>query len=43
MLKAANPEKTFGELSKLSGEKWKTLTAAEKEKYDLLAQGDKDR
>lgn len=42
-VKAARPEATFGELSKLSGEKWKTLSAAEKEKYERLAQVDKDR
>jgi hypothetical protein len=42
-LKAARPELSFGELSKVAGEKWRTLSPAEKEKYERQAQGDKDR
>jgi len=31
--KAENPDATFGELGKLLGEKWKTLSESEKAKY----------
>jgi len=32
-MKADNPDATFGELGKLLGEKWKTLSDSEKAKF----------
>ena len=40
---AENPDKTFGEKSKLVGQKWKSLNAKEKSKYEKLAAKDKKR
>ena len=42
-LKAENPDASFGDISKLAGEKWKAMSAEEKEKYEALASSDKDR
>jgi structure-specific recognition protein 1 len=43
IVKAANPEASFAQLSKQVGEKWKSLTADDKAKYEALALADKDR
>lgn len=40
---AENPDKSFGEKSKLVGQKWKSLTDKEKAKYEKLAAKDKKR
>jgi hypothetical protein len=40
---AEHPELTFGEKSKLVGEKWRNLSAKEKSKYEKLAAKDKKR
>ncbi len=38
-----NPGITFGQVGKLLGEKWKELSAKEKEPYDKKAKLDKER
>lgn len=41
--KEAHPDADFGTLSRLIGDKWKTLTPEQKERYERLARVDKDR
>mmetsp|Transcript_27894 Transcript_27894/g.28175 ORF Transcript_27894/g.28175 Transcript_27894/m.28175 type:complete len:223 (-) Transcript_27894:283-951(-) len=43
VLRVQNPEATFGELSKLAGERWKGLDSDEKAKFEALAAKDKER
>ncbi|MCJ1277439.1 Non-histone chromosomal protein 6 [Puttea exsequens] len=42
-VRAENPNITFGQVGKALGEKWKALTAKEKEPYEKKAKADKDR
>lgn len=42
-IKAENPGTSFGEMGKLLGEKWKSMSPAEKVQYEEMAQKDKDR
>lgn len=42
-IKKENPDATFGEIGKLLGEAWGDATAAEKKKYNALAEKDKAR
>jgi hypothetical protein len=42
-LKESNPNLTFGEVSKLLSEKWKSCTSDEKEVYNKLAKEDEER
>lgn len=43
IVKAENPNITFGQVGKVLGEKWKALTAEEKEPYEAKAKADKKR
>lgn len=42
-VRAENPNATFGGIGKLLGEKWKQMTASEKEPYEAKANADKKR
>jgi len=42
-IKTNNPEAAFGDISKLAGEMWKSLSGEEKMKYESQAKEDKDR
>jgi hypothetical protein len=42
-IKEENPDATFGEMGKLTGQKFKALTPEEKSKYEALAAKDKER
>ena len=42
-LKESNPGISFGDLSKLQGEKWKNINPEEKSKYETFAKKDKER
>lgn len=42
-LKAENPDKKIGEISKIAGERWGKLPAKDKKKYEDLAAKDKER
>lgn len=42
-LKSEHPDLSFGELAKLLGEKWKTLSSEEKQPYEEQALQDKER
>ena len=42
-VKKANPDATFGDLGKLLGEAWNNVNAADKKKYNALAEKDKAR
>ncbi|ODQ81715.1 hypothetical protein BABINDRAFT_6375 [Babjeviella inositovora NRRL Y-12698] len=43
IVRAENPGVTFGQLGKLLGEKWKSLTPEDKTPYDQKAEKDKKR
>ncbi|KAJ1967963.1 Non-histone chromosomal protein 6 [Dimargaris xerosporica] len=42
-VKLANPDATFGQLGKILGEKWKTMSPAERAPYEKKAELDKQR
>lgn len=43
IIKAENPDVSFGQVGKLLGEKWKALSPEEKEPYEAKAKADKRR
>ena len=43
IVRAENPDATFGQLGKLLGDKWKALTPEEKGPYEQKAAADKKR
>ena len=42
-IKEENPDISFVDIGKASGEKWKVISAEEKAKYEAMANKDKDR
>jgi hypothetical protein len=42
-VKTENPSATFGQVGKLLGEKWKSMTDADKAPYESKASADKKR
>ncbi|GKY96421.1 hypothetical protein MPSEU_000601600 [Mayamaea pseudoterrestris] len=42
-IKEENPDAEFGQLGKLAGAEWKSLSSEDKEKYDVMATADKER
>lgn len=42
-VRADNPGISFGQIGKLLGEKWKSMDATDREKYEKLAEEDKKR
>jgi cobalamin biosynthesis protein CbiD len=42
-LRDANPDVTFGQLSKLAAGQWKELSADAKRRYEIMAENDKMR
>lgn len=43
IIKSENPDVTFGQVGKLLGERWKALSAEDREPYDAKAKADKRR
>ncbi|CAI4969425.1 BTE_HP_G0085470.mRNA.1.CDS.1 [Saccharomyces cerevisiae] len=43
IVRSENPDVTFGQVGRILGEKWKALTAEEKQPYESKAQADKKR
>ncbi len=43
VIKAEKPDVTFGQIGKLLGQRWKSLSPAEKLPYETKAQADKNR
>ena len=43
IIKAENPDVSFGQVGKLLGEKWKALSPEEREPYEAKAKADKRR
>lgn len=43
IIKSENPNVTFGQVGKLLGERWKSLTDEEREPYDAKSAADKKR
>lgn len=43
IVKKEKPDIKFGEMGKLLGEKWREISPVEKEKYEALANKDKER
>lgn len=43
IVRSENPDVTFGQIGRLLGERWKALTAEDKEPYDAKAAADKKR
>ncbi|CAI4262696.1 CQS_1a_G0002870.mRNA.1.CDS.1 [Saccharomyces cerevisiae] len=43
IVRSENPDVTFGQVGRILGERWKALTAEEKQPYESKAQADKKR
>ncbi|GMM57459.1 high-mobility group nucleosome-binding protein [Maudiozyma humilis] len=43
IVRSENPDVTFGQIGRLLGERWKALTAEDKEPYEAKAAADKKR
>ncbi|CAI4055414.1 hypothetical protein SKDZ_02G1970 [Saccharomyces kudriavzevii ZP591] len=43
IVRSENPDVTFGQVGRILGEKWKALTAEDKQPYESKAQADKKR
>ena len=43
IVRSENPDVTFGQIGRLLGERWKALTAEDKQPYEAKAEADKNR
>lgn len=43
IVRSENPDVTFGQIGRLLGERWKALTAEDKQPYEAKAEADKKR
>lgn len=43
LMKAADPKISFGEISRVTGQQWKSLSAEERARYEAMAEADKRR
>ena len=43
IVRSENPDVSFGQIGRLLGERWKALSAADKEPYEAKAAADKKR